>query len=378
MRRHVIPLLLALTALLAACTPPSTSSGDAAELAHFLPCTTQPSCVISNVFLTDGAISDDGRILLTPSGEHPGRLQLVGLQDRWVRRVLDATGGAIGVSGDATLDLVAVIAAGVVQDTGPDPDGADADLYLYDRSSRRLWRPAQPAGYAQSARVSADGSRVGVVVSNQLTCRAFGGASVAVIDVAADTVTDLGPGYDVDLSADGQVAAVMTNSFLDRDRGDIVIHDLAAGTATPVGETAASRGASTPRLSADGTKLAYWIDDQPDEDGFEPYARGTKVVVRDLTTGGRTVVAAGPASKYSSRCVQAELAITAGGSRVLLTRDRTDVGGGASEVLDVDAGGAGGGQIAAGLILTMVAASHSGDRVITIGAPTLVPALWNR
>ena len=385
MRRSDVLFVPIVLVLVAACTPPPSKSAWAEELAHWSTCVGSPTCVVTNTPQFQNAISDDGRIVLAVGAEPESGLVLIGLEDRWVRQVLPPSVTQVAdMSGDATLDVVAAVSTTVASLPDPDgsgPGGQDLDVYFYDRSAKHLWRPAQPAGSVQLVRVSSDGTTaVAVVDDDPSGCDIAGHPSVVAFDVDADTYQDVGSGFTADVSGDGDVVAWSTGSYADRRGGDIVVHDLTTGDEVSFGETKAT----APRLSADGTRVAYWIDTQPPDPNFQPYTRGTSVAVRDVGSPTRTVVWNGLAPDHADHLPTCEgtvlhLAIGDDGSRVLALRQ---VDGGSSlslnEVVDVSASGDAVSQVAVGLLQSLNAVSHNGNHVLTLGYPSQLVTHWKR
>jgi hypothetical protein len=206
--------------------------------------------------------------------------------------------------------------------------------------------------------------------------------SVVAFDVAADTYDVLGTGFSADVSGDGTVVAWGTDSYRSRYGGDIVVHDLTTGDEVALGETKAT----APRLSADGSRVAYWIDTQS-QDAL--YTRGTAVAVRDLAAPSPTVVLTGNYPQFASydglpQCDARtlRLEISDDGARVIALRDVPGLPFdtlGPQELVDVSASGGQVGQINVGLLAMMMnAVSHNGNHVLSWGYPPGLLTHWKR
>jgi len=386
MRRLIV---LFAVVLVGACTPPPGDPTDAAELAHFWVCTTRPTCVISDMGMSGYRVSDDGAVLFGPRVEpssipyrYSTELELVGIRDRWVRTVAspatvdDRIGG---FDGDADLNVLAITATAL---SGVVPDVNDqSDVFFYNRTTGRLWRPAQPAGDVTALRVSSDGSRSVAKI----------GDSIVAFDVAADTYQTVATGYFFTpaISGNGDVVAWADGDF-DRPwtSGDIFVADLTTGVTSQLGEAKAI----SPSLDFTGTRVAYWVDDRTDEDS-EWWAHGSAVAVTDRSTGTRTVVSeayapwGGASTGFNGPFP--EVSLSDDGSRVILVRVVPGAPYGDTswpmEVADVSSGGGTVAPIAASLLTVFASVSHNGNRVLVTGThpsatgpPSLVTTLWNR
>jgi len=291
-------------------------------------------------------ITPDGRFVAFPSsatnlvpGDTNGRADIF-VHDRLTATTERVSVGTNGQQGDVHAAFPSISADGRFvafesRDLGFGADGVLGQVYVRDRQAgTTFWVSEKPPGagvldsHAGSRpSISADGRYVSYTTNGVDDFYGAGDGSFLIVvrdlqtgayDLASRTDADGVPtdpgvitGATVndfsDLSADGRFVAFQstgTNLVAGDTNGqrDVFVRDRQLGTTVRVNVTDAGgqgdHGATTPKISADGTRVAFWTGDQLT--GTDPNI-GEDVYVRDLAAGTTLLVSATPAGTASTQ-----------------------------------------------------------------------------